>query len=936
MGKNKALTVIGGFFKVLFGTVGSYIGIIWGIFGVFFGILATILLAGIIAGIVLFSQVYPIYKDARAVAFEKMVNMNATDFIQNEDTTVYYDDGSVAGSVNSGHYKYVKIANISPYLYYGYIAVEDKRFMSHPGVDYIATLRAGVKYLQHHGEITQGGSTITQQVVKNNLLSQEQTFTRKIAEIFIAQAVEQRFTKDKIMEFYCNSNYYGNRCYGVGAASYYYFGKKASELRPDEAAILIALSNNPSRYNPVLHPEETIARRNEILDIMEAQGAITGKQAIKCKNRQIKIAQLVDKAKTENYVTSYAIHCAAIALMEDENFKFKYIFENKDDYTEYHDRYSAEYSKISDDIRSGGYKIYTSINKDKQHELQMAVDNGLAFNTEKDEDTRKYALQGAAVCIDNNSQYVVAVVGGRGKNDPYNRAYLAARQSGSSIKPLIDYTPAFESGWYTPSTVVDDHKFEDGPQNSGNKYYGKIHLREAVQHSLNTVAWQVLQSLTPEKGLSYLGKLHFRTLSYVDNGNASLALGGFTEGVRVCDMARGYATLENGGRMSSKSCIVKITHSSDGTLYQGDEDYTRVYSEDASYMMTDVLRDVFNGGTGTGLALNGGQFCAGKTGTTNNSRDTWFCGYTAYYTTVVWAGFDTPRDMPGQSGASMCGGIWKNYMNIIHAGLKPKDFVIPDGIVQAKYDSKGNIVSGTSIPATNPRKSGYDLFSVNLTENATGSAIYDYISMGTDLEQEVAEFENFTVNELADYYTFRMTYNDLIKKAGLLTDDEKRKDLSTRITDKYNSVVKGNIDWDAVQKAYEKQRKAENELEQNGSNTQAQENAVEAILNANVSTAKSKLKALESYEYLPDNSQALLAAALKSIENCSGSDQYQSLLDRYNSVQAKFNLLPSKSEYYASHPELATAAPEKVEPEGQDGQDGENAADGDAGQEKVE
>ena len=213
----------------------------------------------------------------------------------------------------------------------------------------------------------------------------------------------------------------------------------------------------------------------------------------------------------------------------------------------------------------------------KQKKLQKAVDKGLAYSKEKNSDKTKYALQGAAVCVDNSTNYVVAIVGGRGTKDSYNRAYLSARQSGSSIKPLIDYTPAFETGAYSPSTVVNDQPIGNGPKNAGGGYRGSLHLREAVQRSINTIAWQVLEKITPKYGMSFLDKMHFHNLSYVDNDNLSLSLGGFTEGVRVVDMAKGFSTLANNGSYSEKTCIQKIEHVSDGTVYKSSNDTTQVY-----------------------------------------------------------------------------------------------------------------------------------------------------------------------------------------------------------------------------------------------------------------------------------------------------------------------------------------------------------------------
>ena len=416
-------------FRIIAGVIGSYAGVISNIIGTAMGILASVMVIGGIVGLCVYVKVLPMFTEAREEVFDKLVHLSEDDFVMKEDTVVYDSKGKQVGSVNAGSYKYVKINDVSPYIYEGYIAVEDKRFKTHGGVDLVATMRAGVSLLKHNMEITQGGSTITQQVIKNNLLTQNKSYTRKIAEILLAPTIESKFTKAQIMEFYCNSNFYGNKCYGVGAASKYYFGKKCADLDPHEAAMLIGLSNSPASYNPVLHPKAALKKRNSVLRIMCKEGVITPKEYKSALKKKLNIKQFSEKGGSkESYVMSYAIHCAAISLMEKENFKFQYVFDSKEDYQKYNKQYSKVYSEKIESIRSGGYKLYTSINMKKQKKLQKAVDNGLSFNKEKDGDTGKYALQGAAVCINNETNYVEAIVGGGGKNDQYNRAYLAASQ----------------------------------------------------------------------------------------------------------------------------------------------------------------------------------------------------------------------------------------------------------------------------------------------------------------------------------------------------------------------------------------------------------------------------------------------------------------------------------------------------------------------------
>lgn len=888
-------------FRIIVGAIGSYVGVVSNILGAVMGILASVMVIGGIVGLCVYVKVLPMFTEAREEVFDKLVHLSKDDFIMKEDTVVYDANGKKVGSVNAGSYKYVSINDISPYIYDGYIAVEDKRFRTHGGVDLVATMRAGVSLLKHNMEITQGGSTITQQVIKNNLLTQNKSYTRKIAEILLAPTIESKFTKAQIMEFYCNSNYYGNKCYGVGAASRYYFGKKCADLEPQEAAMLIGLSNSPASYNPVLHPQAALKKRNRVLKTMCNDGVITPKEYKAAVKKKLNIKQLSEEGSSnETYVISYAIHCSAISLMEKEDFKFKYVFDSKEDYQKYNKTYSKAYNEKIESIRSGGYKIYTSINMKKQKKLQKSVDEGLAFNKEKDNDSGKYALQGAAVCVNNETGYVEAVVGGRGKNDQYNRAYLAARQSGSSIKPLIDYTPGFESGMYSPSTIVNDNKFTNGPSNAGGAYYGSVHIREAVARSLNTVAWQVLDNISVKYGLSFLDKLHFHNISYIDNDNMALSLGGFTEGVRVVDMAKGFSTLANNGSFSDRTCVKKIEHVSDGVVYKNNNEKTQVYSEDAAWMMTDVLKGVFNESYGTGrkLKLENGQICAGKTGTTNSSKDVWFCGYTKYYTTVVWAGYDTPRAMPGASGASIPGVIWKDYMDKIHEKLKPQDFTMPSTISLAKYDNAGNIIEGTAVAGSKTRPAGMDYFSKSiLSEKAEEVQVLKDKQYQKEVLAALKKFEKMYIKNIADYYDLENDYKKLTDMISSIVDDDVRTDYAIRARNKYDSLKDETVDWKKVVKAYEKQQKEENERLAEKKKNDSQRALNNQIYKNRINLARTRIKRMHGYVYQPSNMQLLIDSAKQALDACKGYAEYTSLKAMYDEYKAELENLPTKAEY---------------------------------------
>ena len=272
---------------------------------------------------------------------------------------------------------------------------------------------------------------------------------------------------------------------------------------------------------------------------------------------------------------------------------------------------------------------------------------------------------------------VRAIVGGRSQDlDGYtlNRAYQSFRQPGSAIKPLIVYTPALEKG-YTADTVVVDEPIEGGPVNGDGVYSGAMSLRQAVAVSKNTVAWKIFDELTPEYGISFLEAMDFSKLDKNDK-RLPASIGGFTNGVSPLEMAKGYATIANNGGYRNPTCIEKITNAQGEEIYKADQTATVIYKENACRQMTDILQSVITSGTGRGYSL-GSMPCAGKTGTTNDNKDGWFVGYTPYYTTSVWVGYDIPKEVPGLGGGTYPGRIWHDFMVKIHEGLDPVNFVSP-------------------------------------------------------------------------------------------------------------------------------------------------------------------------------------------------------------------------------------------------------------------
>lgn len=858
-------------------------GLGW-LFKAFLGLLTACLLILALAGLGIYAYVKPELDYCRQVAYDKLAQMDRQDFSKLPDTAIYDKDGNQIGLINAGHYEYVDISHISMNLQNAYIAQEDRRFKSHTGVDWIATFRAGLALIKHGGEVTQGGSTITQQVVKNTYLTQERTFTRKIVEILLAPEIEKEFSKADIMEFYCNTNFYGHRCYGVQAASRYYFGKEAQDLTVYEAATLAGISNSPSAYDPVSHPGASKKKRDDVLKSMNEVGYLTGEEYEKAVSAPLSVLQQQSEGTDENYQSSYAIHCAALTLLKMDGFEFQYVFSDKEDYDAYMERYQAAYSEKSDLIRAGGFKIYTSLDSTIQQTVQDALDSGLASYTELQENG-KFALQGAGVVVDNRTNYVVAVVGGRGADDQYNRAYLSARQPGSTIKPLLDYGPAFDTGEYYPARLVNDHKWENGPSNSGGSYYGNVTVREALNRSLNTVAWQILEDIGVDYGLDYLGKMQFQKLSYVDSGVPSLSIGGFTNGVRVVDMAKGYSTLANNGVYSGRTCITRILHEHDGELTKDLQDSAiRVYEEDSAFMLTDILKGTMTApyGTGQGLSLEGGMPAAGKTGTTNSSRDTWFCGYTRYYTAAIWVGYDIPRDMPGIYGKTYAGKIWKTIMDQLHTGLPLLDWEQPETVVLQ----------------ADPKSGRTDLMSTTAQLRAQQSlADKQQEKLAGELRAQVEEFEGIVISTVEDTYKVREQYASLTSRLPLLEDGELRGSLLSRVEEaqsRFDAIIADMSDTIAM---YEKQKAVEEERARKKAEEEAKKERERLKKETEKNEFLQALTALEELEYQQENAQDLAQDAISKLSLVAGDPQEQSYSSRLNAAITRISTLPTAKEW---------------------------------------
>ena len=614
-------------------------------------------------------------QDLKKEAVQLVSDSTNDTFVPAHTCSVYDINGDLISETNGDKDAvYVKYEDIPADFVTAMISIEDKKFYQHSGVDYRAILRA-VKAALEKGEASQGGSTITMQLAKLVYLDSSRTWERKVEQIFAAIELEKRYSKNKIMEFYLNNIYFANGYYGIEAACKGYFNCELSELDLSQIAFLCAIPNSPTYYDPVDNIDHTLKRRNLILKNMYEDGKITLDAYNSSVIEEITLNRpQEDDTHRNNYVDTYAYYCATRALMQNEGFVFQYYFDTDEEEQLYDEKYDDMYAECQKKIYSGGYKIYTSIDLAKQSELQSAVDETLSTFQETGDDG-VYSLQGSAVSINNDTGLVTAIVGGRTQDFTtytLNRAYQSYRQPGSCIKPVIDYTPAFERG-YTPDSIVCDEPIENGPQNASKTYKGDVTIRYAVEQSLNTVAWKLYEEITPQAGLQYLKNMNFSQIKQ-DDYTAATSIGGFTIGMSTLEMASAYATLENDGVYREPTCVTSILDSEDKEVYVLEQKETVIYKETASRMMTDVLKSVMTDGLGRKMQLDN-MISAGKTGTTNDNKDGWFCGYTRYYTTAVWVGYDIPQEVPGLAGGSYPGQIWQTYMNKIHEGKASMDFL---------------------------------------------------------------------------------------------------------------------------------------------------------------------------------------------------------------------------------------------------------------------
>ena len=548
---------------------------------------------------------------------------------------------------------WVTLDRIPAFLQKGVVAVEDARFYEHGGIDVRGIARALVKDVVK-GRMAEGGSTITQQLIKNRYLSGAKTFERKIDEARMAMDFENKYSKQQILEMYFNEIYYGNGAWGIAQAARLYFDKSPEELNEAECAMLAGVQKNPSRYNPLGKAALVTGRRDVVLKRMEDLRMITPRL-----KQQLRAHP---PAVTKSGQAPQYLAFVRAKLVE---------------------RYGAEI------IEAGGLEVTAALDLNLQKHAEQSLKEGARRISPE--------LQGALVCLDTATGDVLAAVGGvDAAQAGYNRAFVAKRQPGSTIKPLI-YASALEKG-ITAGSIWDDAPatYSRGnnevwrPQNYGREQYGKLSLRQALAHSNNIITVKLLDSLGVQYFVDYAGKLGLPLRA--QNG-LSLALG--TDEVTVSDMVLAYTPFATGGTRPEARIIVRVYDSKRRTWLENPPVTAPVMSPATAYISTSILKDVMTYGTAKGLKkFSQAHPSAGKTGTTDDYRDAWFIGYTPQIITGVWLGYDKPRPGgKGFTGGGAAAPIWERFMRKAVASKPVTDFLKPDTVNAVAIDTASGLLA---------------------------------------------------------------------------------------------------------------------------------------------------------------------------------------------------------------------------------------------------
>ena len=591
-----------------------------------------------------------------------------------ETSFVYDIDGNLIAELHEEQNRIkVSIDRIPEHLKQAFIAIEDHNFYKHFGVDIkhiLAALWTNIKT----GDFTRGGSTITQQLVKNAFLTPKKSLKRKVQEAWLAIQLERKYTKDEILEFYLNMIPFGHSAYGVQAAAQIYFGKDVEDLTLAESAMLAGITNAPAIYSPYINFDKAKQRQAIVLNEMVEMGFITEQEAEKAKQEKLHLIGL-KKAKSNYkapYFVDHVIRRVVELLQQHKNLTKEEAFEK---------------------LYNDGLKIYTTVDMELQKKAEEVMADPDNYPKSIEDKKGNLQPQGAVVIIDPRNGHIKALVGGREHKEKLglNRATQSYRQPGSAFKPIAVYAPAVDALGYTPATVIDNSPVEYplasgktwAPENYNERFDGLTTIRRAIELSVNVVAVKVLDQIGIDRGIEYAQKLGIKNLVLTGPKNdrtLSLALGGLTKGVTPLEMASAYGTFANKGIHVEPIAVLKVTDKFGRTIIENEPKKWVALSEESAYIMTDMLRGVVKRGTAWRLADLPFPV-AGKTGTTSNARDVWFVGYTPHLVGAVWIGHDEPTPMKNVAGGKQPAMIWKQIMNFAHKDLPNIEFEQPSNIV---------------------------------------------------------------------------------------------------------------------------------------------------------------------------------------------------------------------------------------------------------------
>ena len=592
------------------------------------------------------------------------------DMFNNENSVVVDTNGDVIATLGVEQKKLkIEYEDIPDNLVHAYVAIEDERFYSHHGVDIKRTGAAILTYITHFGNSSFGGSTITQQLVKNLTGDSSDSVMRKVKEWWKAFLLESYFSKEEILEMYLNIIYVGPNIYGVQAGSRYYFDKDAEDLSLAECAYLAGINNSPNSYNPFVDDDNTeliTNRTNTVLQKMLELGYIEEdeyNEAVSEVNNGLDF----DKGKIETENPIYSYHTDALItdivsdLAEEKNIS---------------ETFATNY------LNMAGLTIHSTQNSDIQDDVETEF---LKRQYMLDSADGESTSQAAMVILDHETGNVLACVGGLGEKVTFrglNRATQSLRQTGSSIKPLAVLAPGIDKKIFTASTIYDDEEktFENdyAPGNNAG-YLGEITVRRALESSQNVPFVEMMEEVTPKRAISYLEDMGITSLTQEDE-NLALALGGLQNGITPLEMAGAYATIANDGIYVEPVFYTSITDKDGKVVLQAEQESHRVFSAQVAYILKELLKQPVEGnhGTATYCSISGIDVAA-KTGTTDENYDKWLCGFTPYYTAVTWFGFDENESIYYYN-QNPAGIIWSNVMRRVHDGLTNASFREPSWI----------------------------------------------------------------------------------------------------------------------------------------------------------------------------------------------------------------------------------------------------------------